>query len=103
MDIYDKEEDNVLSKSLTAIIEKANETIAGLKCANKPKDIKVITALKTRGKAVLLTLNSKEAASWIREPLNEEEFSSGFSMESHIRESVKAPRSLDSTTCTKLN
>jgi len=85
MDIYDKDEDNILSKSLTDIIEKANETIAGLKCASKPKDIKVIVALKTRSKAVLLMLNSKEAASWIREPLNKVEFSSGFSMESHIR------------------
>ena len=35
---------------------------------------------------VLLTLNSKEAVSWIREPLNKEEFSNGFSTESHIRE-----------------
>jgi len=86
MDIYDKDEDNILSKSLTAIIEKANKTIAGLKCASKPKDIKVITALKTRGKAVLLMLNSKEAVSWIRELLNKEEFSNGFSAESHIRE-----------------
>jgi len=85
MDIYDKDEDNILSKSLTDIIEKANDTIAGLKCASKPKDIKVIMALKTHGKVVLLTLNSKEAASWIRELLNKVEFSSGFSAESHIR------------------
>jgi len=41
MDIYNKDEDNILSKSLTAVIEKANETIAGLKCTSKPKDIKV--------------------------------------------------------------
>jgi len=86
MDIYNKDEDNILSKSLTAVIEKANETIAGLKCASKLKDIKVIMALKTHGKAVLLTLNSKEVVSWIREPLNEEEFLNGFSVESHIRE-----------------
>ena len=97
MDIYNKDEDNILLKSLTAIIEKANETIAGLKCANKPKDIKVITALKMCGKAVLLMLNSKEAASWIREPLNKEEFSSSFSVELHIRErtfSLIVPRIL---------
>ena len=34
MDIYDKDDNNILSKSLTGIIEKANETIAGLKCAS---------------------------------------------------------------------
>ena len=86
MDIYDKDDDNILSKSLTYIVEKANETIAGLKCASKPKDIKVVAALKMCGKAVLLTLSSKEAVNWIREPLNETEFSTDFSAESQIRE-----------------
>ena len=95
VDIYDKDNDNILSKSLTYIVEKANETIAGLKCASKPKDIKVVAALKTRGKAVLLTLSSKEAVNWIREPLNETEFSTDFSAELQIRErsfNLIAPR-----------
>jgi len=95
VDIYNKDDNNVLSKSLTYIVEKANETIAGLQCASKPKDIKVVLALKIRGKAVLLTLNSKEAVTWIREPLNETEFSNSFSAESQIRErsyNLIAPR-----------
>ena len=82
VDIFDKDDNNILSKSLMSIVEKANKTIAGLKCASKPKDIKVVAAVKMHGKAVLLTLNNKEAVNWIREPLNETEFSTGFSTKS---------------------
>jgi len=86
MDIYDKDSNNILTKSLTAIVDKANKTIAGIKDASKPKDIKVTVALKMRGQTVLLTLNSKEAAKWIREPGNKEMFANRFSAEAHIRE-----------------
>ena len=86
VDIFDKDDNNILSKSLTATIEKANEAIAEIQDASKPKDIKVVAALKTRGQAVLLTLNSKEAAKWIREPGTKEEFANKFSTEAHIRE-----------------
>ena len=86
IDIYDKDADNILTKSLTAMIDKANESIAGVTDVNKPKDIKVIAALKTRGQAILLTLNSKEAVSWIRETYNEATFANAFSPEAHIRE-----------------
>ena len=86
VDIYDKDADNILTKSLTAMIDKANEAIAGIQDASKPKDIKVVAALKTQGKAVLLTLNSEEAVSWIREPYNETTFEKAFSPEAHIRE-----------------
>jgi len=37
---------------------------------------------------VLLTLNSEEAVSWIREPYNEMTFKKAFSPEAHIRERV---------------
>ena len=49
MDIYDKDSNNILMKSLTAIVDKANETIVGIKDASKPKDIKVTMALKMQG------------------------------------------------------
>jgi len=86
VDIYDKDGNNILTKSLTAIIEKANEAISGIQDAKKPKDIKVIAALKTRGQAILLTLNSSEAVKWIREPGTEVIFAEEFSTEAHIRE-----------------
>ncbi len=95
VDIFDKEGDNILMKSLTSIIVKANEAIEDIKDGSKPKDIKVVAAFKTRRQAVLLTLNSKEAANWIREPLNEMEFTKSFSTDSHIRErtfNLIAPR-----------
>ena len=46
MDIYNKDSNNILTKSLTAIVDKANETIVGIKDVSKPKDIKVTMALK---------------------------------------------------------
>jgi len=95
--IWDKDDNNILTKSLTSMTEKANKAIAGIEDPSKPKDIKVTAALKMHSQAVLLILNSKEAASWIREPLNEIEFTKGFSPESHIRErsfNLIAPRVL---------
>jgi len=86
VDIYDKDENNILTKSLTSIIDKANEAIAIIQDDCKPKEVKVITALKTCGQAVLLTLNSKEAVKWLSKPFNESEFANKFSNEAHIRE-----------------
>ena len=86
MDIYDKDGNNILTKSLTAIIERANEAISVIQDANKPKDIKVVAALKTQGQAILLTLNSSEVVKWIREPGTEAVFAEEFSTEAHIRE-----------------
>jgi len=86
VDIYDKDENNILTKSLTSIIDKANKAIAIIQDKCKPKDVKVVAALKMRGQAILLTLNSKEAVKWISEPYNEPEFANEFSAEAHIRE-----------------
>lgn len=85
VDIFDKDSDNILSKSLTEIIEKANAAIASIEAADKPKDIKVVAALKARRYAILLTLNSKEAADWVREADNEQSFADSFSKDSHVR------------------
>ena len=86
VDIYDNEADSILNKSLTSIVEKANEAIEAIEDADKPKDIKVLAALKARKHAILLTLNSKEAVSWLRYVTNEMAFTEKFSAESHIRE-----------------
>jgi len=86
VDIYDNEADSILNKSLTSIVEKANEAIEAIEDADKPKDIKVLAALKARKHAILLTLNSKEAVSWLRYVTNEMAFTKKFLAESHIRE-----------------
>ena len=91
VDIYDKDGNNILTKSLTAIIEKANKAISDIQDAKKPKDIKVIAALKTQGQAILLTLNSSKAVKWIREPGTEVIFAEEFSTEVHIRERAYSP------------
>jgi len=86
IDIFDNKTDSILNKSLTSIVEKANEILESIEDADKPKDIKVLAALKARKHAILLTLNSKEAAKWLRIVPNEVAFTGKFSAESHIRE-----------------
>jgi len=86
VDIYNKDENNILTKSLTSIIDKANKAIAIIQDDCKPKEVKVIMALKTRRRAVLLTLNSKEAVKWLSKLFNKLEFANEFSDEAHIRE-----------------
>lgn len=95
VDIFDEEEVNTLGKSLTELINRANEVLDGMADANKPPKVKVETVFKTRKNAVLLVLNSKEAANWVREPGNEETFANAFSKGAHIREreyNLVAPR-----------
>ena len=86
VDIFDKEGNNTLDRSLAELVGKANEAIGKIEDANKPKDIKVLAAAKGRRQTILLTLNSKEAAQWLRETDSEIAFTSTFSEGSHIRE-----------------
>jgi hypothetical protein len=65
--------------------------------ADKPETVKVKATLKTKKNAILLTLNSKEVANWIREPGNEVTFTDNFSKGAHIWEReyiLVAPRVL---------
>ena len=86
VDIYNTEGNDTMAKSLTDLVGKANEAIASIDNADKPKDAKVLSALKSHKNAVLLTLNSKEAADWFKDPMVEEAFTRMFSEGSHIRE-----------------
>jgi len=95
VDIFDEEGTNTLEKSLTELISKANEAFDKMNEAAKPALVKVETAHKTKKNAILFTLNSKEAANWVREPGNEETFADAFSKGSHIRDrlyNIVAPR-----------
>jgi len=61
----------------------------------KPATVKVETMLKTKKNTLLLTLNSKEVANWVREPGNEEMFADSFAKGAHIRDrlyNIVAPR-----------
>ena len=74
VELFDEDGERTYDKSLAELITKANEALAGMTDANKPTNAKVDSVLKTRKNAVLLTLNSSEAANWVREPGNEETF-----------------------------
>ena len=72
------EEKHTLGKSLSELTEKANEAITAIVDSGKPKDAKVDSLLKTRRGDLLLVLNSKEAATWIRESDIEIAFTKAF-------------------------
>jgi uncharacterized protein YoxC len=86
VDIHDEDGNDTLAKSLTELIAKANETIGKIEDADKPEKVLVESALQTRKGGLVLTLNSKEAASWLRQTEHEMAFTEGFSKGSHIRE-----------------
>ena len=95
VDIFDEEGANTMDKSLTDLMAKANEALDSMADASKPAIAKAESVFKTRKNAVLLTMNSKEAANWVQEPGNEETFANAFSKGAHIREreyNLVAPR-----------
>ena len=95
VEIFDEEGENTMDKSLTELLTKANEVLDKMVDAEKPEKVKVETVLKARKNAILLTLSSKEAANWIRDPGNEIAFTEAFSKGAHIREreyNIVAPR-----------
>ena len=95
VEIFDTDLDNMMAKSLTELKDRANEAIAAMGDGDKPKDLKVVSAYKTCTKAVVLTLNSKEAVTWLRDPTNEYTSTKGFSIGSQFRArqyNIIAPR-----------
>ena len=77
---------NAMGKSLTELTTKANEAISGIVDSGKLKDIKVQTLFKTRRESLVLTLNSKEAVTWIKQPEIEIAFTTAFVEGSQITE-----------------
>jgi hypothetical protein len=67
VNIYDNKGSNTMSQSLTEIVNKANKVIAVMEDTEKPKGAKVLTAMKMHRSTLLLTLDSKEAAEWIKD------------------------------------
>jgi hypothetical protein len=97
IELYKEEGNSTLSKSLMEIIVRANETLNKISDAEKPDKVLVESALQTRKGVLVLTLNRKEAANWVRQPEHKIAFTEGFSKGSHIRErsfSLIAPRVL---------
>jgi hypothetical protein len=86
VEIFDVRGNNTLAKSIPELVKKANETIVAIEDTRKPKSIKVESVQKTGREALLLTLDSKESVTWIKDPGNEMEFTKAFPKGSHIRD-----------------
>jgi len=86
IEVYNKEGKNTLAKSLTKLKDKANNIINDMSDSKKPPVIRVEVILKTRTRALILMLNSKEAVAWLKDPANEVVFTEGFLTGSHIKE-----------------
>jgi hypothetical protein len=80
---------------MTEIIARVNETVKKIEDADKPTKVQFESGIQTHKGALVLTLNSKEAAEWIRQLLNEMAFTEAFLKGLHIREqtfNLVAPR-----------
>ena len=84
--LFDEEGNNTLDKSLNDLLIKANKALDDISDRDKPTEVKAVAVLKTRKGGIVLTLNSKEAANWIREPKHEIAFTDAFAKNSHIKE-----------------
>jgi hypothetical protein len=71
------------SQSLTEIRRKANKAIAQLENElDRPEKVEIESVHITRTKAILLQLNTKEAADWLRDPFIESKFTAKFAKDS---------------------
>ena len=86
VNIYDEEGTCTMDKSLSELSDMANGALDKMSDGSKPDKVKVVGVHKTKRNAILLTLNSKEAAFWVREVGNKETFANAFSKGLHIRE-----------------
>ena len=84
VDIYDEEGACTMDKSLMELMDLVNASLDKMSDGEKPEKVKVESIHKTKRNAILLTLNSREAASWVREVGNEETFANAFSKGAHI-------------------
>jgi hypothetical protein len=84
VDIFDEEGTCTMDKSLMKLIDMVNKALDKTSDGQKPDRVKVKGVHKTKRNVILLTLNSKEAANWVREVGNEETFANAFSKGVHI-------------------
>ena len=103
--LVDMHGDNFGTKSLTEIRDKANGIIAEIEAEELDKEdpdpdhpkgkIEVDFVNKTRGDTILLQLNTKLAAEWLRDPVIESKFTKKFANDSYFvdrKYSIIVPR-----------
>jgi hypothetical protein len=84
---YSTAEDNAtLNTNLLDLKEKANSLISEMEDPTRPEVVRIENVTRTRDGSLLLLLNSKEAADWIREPDVEDRFLDKFAIGACIRD-----------------
>jgi hypothetical protein len=67
---YNAAEDNAtLNTSLLDLKDKANRIAAEMEDPTRPETVKIKSVTRTHDGSLLLLLNSKEAADWLKEPV----------------------------------
>jgi hypothetical protein len=84
--LIDFKDNNAAMTSTEALIDKANEIIASIDDNDRPDVAKVEAMTRFLKGGVLLHLNSREAARWLREPGVEEVFLQKFASNATVRE-----------------
>ena len=79
------EENVTLNTSLADLKDKANGIIADMSDPTRPDQVQVENVTRTRGGSLLLLLNSKEAALWLKDPIKEYNFLDKFAIGSSIK------------------
>lgn len=84
---YSMAEDNAtLNTNLLELKDKANRLITEMEDPTRPETVRIESVTRTRDGSLLLLLNSKEAADWIREPDVEDRFLDKFAISACIRD-----------------
>ena len=83
---YDSVEENAtLNASLFDLKDKANKIVSGMDDSTRPEVVSIESVSRTRGGALLLLLNSKAAADWLRSPNVEDPFLDKFAIGACIK------------------
>jgi hypothetical protein len=83
---YNAAEDNTtLNTSLLDLKDKANRIAAEMEDPTRPETVKIKSVTRTHDGSLLLLLNSKEAADWLKEPDVEDKFLDKFAIGASIR------------------
>ena len=79
------EENATLNTSLFDLKDKANKIISEMADPTRPEEVSLENVSRTRGGALLLLLNSKAAAEWLRSPDVEDSFLDRFAVSACIK------------------
>lgn len=80
------EDNDTLHTSLSELIDRANNIISELDDPSRPEAASVVYINRTRDNSLLLLLNSKEAADWLRELDVEDKFIEKFASKAFFRD-----------------